>query len=142
MRLAALVFACLLPLATQAACPKSLVGTYSYIDTIYRGDGSVATGVGTAQITSNTAGSITYSAYSQSGLDGYAPEENFNTVPVAITFNSKTCIGKFVTPDLGEGLMNSYFVVANNGNTIYTLDGRGSRDTSTFFSGTSILTKQ
>ena len=29
MRLAALVFACLLPLATQAACPASIVGTYS-----------------------------------------------------------------------------------------------------------------
>jgi hypothetical protein len=29
MRLAALVFACLLPVTSQAACPASLVGTYS-----------------------------------------------------------------------------------------------------------------
>ena len=128
--------------AANAVCPKSLVGMYSYTNTRYLGDGGVHSEVGVIKITSSTAAVVLYTASSQSGIDGNEPGQEQRSASLTYTFNATICSGTFSVPDTDTGLAKYYFVVSNGGNTISTIDGRGPKDDSTFFSGITVLTKQ
>jgi len=124
----------------NAACPKSLVGTYSFSDTNYNSDGSITTGIGVLVVSSNTSGNIIYQKYSRSGDDGFSPSTSDNARSIILTYNQKNCTGTIIV-DNGDGPSSAPFVVTNNGSTWYFLDSR-TNSSHPHSSGTGVVTKQ
>jgi hypothetical protein len=133
-----MLFACLS--VASAACPKSLVGTYTFSDIYYEGDGSVTTGIGVLAVSSNTSATITYQKYSKSGDNGFAPAKSDNARSIILSYDQKNCTGTIIV-DNGEGPSSAPFVVTNNGSTWYVLDSR-TNSSHPHNSGTVVVTKQ
>jgi hypothetical protein len=133
-----MLFSCIS--VASAACPKSLVGTYTFSDIYYEGDGSVTTGIGVLAVSSNTSATITYQKYSKSGDNGFAPAKSDNARSIILTFNQKNCTGT-VTVDNGDGPETAPFVVTNNGSTWHVLNSLKNSNSS-YASGTVVVTKQ
>jgi hypothetical protein len=133
-----MLFSCIS--VANAACPKSLVGKYTYSDIYYEGDGSVTTGIGVLAVSSNTSATITYQKYSKSGDNGFAPAKIDNARSIILTFNQKDCTGT-VTVDNGDGPETAPFVVTNNGSTWHVLNSLKNSNSS-YASGTVVVTKQ
>jgi hypothetical protein len=131
MRLAALVFACLLPVTSQAACPASLVGTYSAALSkasnadgynngfvgVFRFDAPAANGVGVM--------TIVWQAFAQTNSSSGDQGGGVTLVnkPAKYRFDKTSCRAEIYLSNSEDASKYNVIFGVVAGSTVYFMDG-------------------
>jgi hypothetical protein len=141
LRLVSLLALCL-PLMAEAACPRTISGTYSGYLVETRSDGSTAIFLAQIVITAQGTGTTTLLGGARTGPNGYATTPSTFSFTSTGTFSSRTCSGINTTasgPDAGR---QSLYTVSNNGNTLHIVVGVEEGDGSGVSASLGVFNKQ
>ena len=141
LRLISLLALCL-PLAAEAACPRSPAGTYSGYTTETRGDGSVTNILSTTVIRSNGTGTATIRGVVRSGESGYELEESGAEFLFTYSYSSSTCSGTLTYTSGPFQGQKAVLTVGDSGKTVYTVFGASETEGAGFRSAIGVSTKQ